>query len=303
MVDLEPLDLLRDVFARGQERRHGYEGAQRFGHSIAKLQARQRDRGHEKRNASVDERHARVNRGNGPENREYGELSRAQAQLGKGDQWRRQNDRGRRHDRCNVNVEIQSGRDARGPNPKPAKTNRTLEFAASSGKQVVTGVAAAHLLRRRATAIGRARRRNGKARDVELAVARSARQVFDRTSVEVAGRKIHVPKCTPQGKDVIDETIPFEQYLPINLGDHPQARHDVADGHVRGPFAAMDLTHSRIRRHPLFRESHVEPCQRRCELRILIAKPMHELDREGLGKRPSNHGPRKRPTPAPRRAH
>ena len=41
MMDLEPLHLLRDVFGRGQQRRHGDERAQRFGNAVAKLQARQ----------------------------------------------------------------------------------------------------------------------------------------------------------------------------------------------------------------------------------------------------------------------
>ena len=46
----------------------------------------------------------------------------------------------------------------------------------------------------------------------------------------------------------------------------------------------MDFAHSRIRSQALFREPFVEPGQRRGELRILIAKPMHEFDRESLGK-------------------
>jgi hypothetical protein len=46
----------------------------------------------------------------------------------------------------------------------------------------------------------------------------------------------------------------------------------------------MDLAHGRIRGQTLFREPFVEPGQRRRELRILIAKPMHEFDREGLRK-------------------
>ena len=156
-----------------------------------------RNRANEKRDPSVDKRHARVNRGNGAENREYCELNRAEAQLGEGDQRRRQNDRGRGHDRGGVSVEIQSCRDARRPAPKPAKANRTLEVAASSGEQMIAGVAAPQLLRRLARRIGRVRRRDGEARDLEFVVVRPPRQVFDRASVEVAGRKIHVVKCAP----------------------------------------------------------------------------------------------------------
>ena len=43
--------------------------------------------------------------------------------------------------------------------------------------------------------MGRVRRRDGEARDLEFAMVRSPRQVFDRASVEVAGGKIHVVKC------------------------------------------------------------------------------------------------------------
>ena len=46
----------------------------------------------------------------------------------------------------------------------------------------------------------------------------------------------------------------------------------------------MDFAHGRIRIQALFREPLIKPGQRRGELRILIAKPMHEFDREGLGK-------------------
>ncbi|MGO4869415.1 MAG: hypothetical protein ACLPGW_02220, partial [Roseiarcus sp.] len=140
MVDLEPLHLLRDVFGRGQERGHGDERAQRFGHPAAKLEARQRNRANEARDPSVDKRHARVNRANRAENREYCELSWAEAQPGEANQRRGQNDRGRDHNRGDVSVEIQSCRDARGPAPKPANANRTLEVAASSGEQMIARV-------------------------------------------------------------------------------------------------------------------------------------------------------------------
>ena len=117
-------------------------------------------------------------------------------------------------------------------------------------------------------------------------MVRSPRQVFDRTSVERAGGKIHVAKRATGGQDAVDQTIALEQDLPINLGDHPQARHDVPDGDVCGALAAMHLAHGRIRRHALFCKPLIEPGQRGGHFRILIAKPMHELDREGLGKRP-----------------
>ena len=75
MVDLEPLHLLRDVFRRGQERRHGDQRTQRFGNAVAKIETRQRDRANEKRDPAIDERHTRVDRGDRAENREYCELN------------------------------------------------------------------------------------------------------------------------------------------------------------------------------------------------------------------------------------
>ena len=171
MVDLEPLHLFRDVFGRGQERGHDDERAQRFGNPNAKLEARQRNRANEKRDPAIDKRHARVNRANGAENREHCELSRAEAQPGEGDQRRGQNDRRRHQDRGDESVEIQSCRDARGPASKRTKADGALEFAASSGKQMVAGVAAPQLLRSLARRIGRLRRRDREARDLEFVVA------------------------------------------------------------------------------------------------------------------------------------
>ena len=46
----------------------------------------------------------------------------------------------------------------------------------------------------------------------------------------------------------------------------------------------MDFAHSRVCGQALFCEPLVEPGQSGSELRILIAKPMHEFDRKGLGK-------------------
>ena len=45
--------------------------------------------------------------------------------------------------------------------------------------------------------MGCVRRRDGEARDLEFVMVRPPRQVFDRASVEVAGRKIHFVKCAP----------------------------------------------------------------------------------------------------------
>ena len=44
MMDFQPLDLLLDVFGRGQKRRHGDQRAQMRGNAIRKLQARQQNR-------------------------------------------------------------------------------------------------------------------------------------------------------------------------------------------------------------------------------------------------------------------
>src|SRR5271165_4562649 len=47
----------------------------------------------------------------------------------------------------------------------------------------------------------------------------------------------------------------------------------------------MDFAYGQIRGQALFCEPLVKPSQRRREPRILIAKPVYEFDREGLGKR------------------
>ena len=75
--------------------------------------------------------------------------------------------------------------------------------------------------------------------------------------------------------------------LPVDIGYQAQAGDDVANGDVRCALLAMDIAHHRVGRRLLHRQTLVEPGQRRRDLRILIAQPMHELDREGLRKRPA----------------
>ena len=93
MMDLEPLDLLRDVFGRRQERRHGDKRAQRFGNAVAKFEARQREPGATKSvtprltSATPD-----IDRGNGAENREHCELNWRRRPCWPRRSWRRQND-------------------------------------------------------------------------------------------------------------------------------------------------------------------------------------------------------------------
>ena len=72
-VDLEPLDLLLDLRSRRQEGGHDDHRAQTRGHSLTKLEARQRPRADPGRDETVHERQGHVRRGDESQQREQQE--------------------------------------------------------------------------------------------------------------------------------------------------------------------------------------------------------------------------------------
>ena len=66
IVDLEPADLLLDVLERGQQRRHGDEGAQVRGDSATQLERRQQGGAETSGDDVVDKRNGQVDRRDDP---------------------------------------------------------------------------------------------------------------------------------------------------------------------------------------------------------------------------------------------
>ena len=243
VMDLQALHEFRDVFTRGQKRRHGDEGAQRCRNAVAERKRRQRDGADEQRNGAIDHGHGDVDRGNRPDKGEKREFDGADAHFGQSEYRGHQKDEGRRDDRSGIGDEIQLRHRARGQEWKSAKADRRLEFAASARQEIIAGVGASRLFQRGQRWMGRARSRDGEARDVKLVVKRAPRQFLDRAAVEGTGRKIHLGKSAALRQCAVDETVSLEEFLPIHLDNHPKAGDYVANRHVRRALAAMDLAH------------------------------------------------------------
>ena len=79
VVDLEPADLLLDVFERGQQRRHGDEGAQVRGDSATQLERRQQGGAETSGDDVVDDRNGHVDRRDESQNPEQQQPSPLQA--------------------------------------------------------------------------------------------------------------------------------------------------------------------------------------------------------------------------------
>ena len=124
--------------------------------------------------------------------------------------------------------------------------------------------------------------RDRQTRDIDFALQRAARKFFDGAAIKRPGREIHFPKAAALRQFGVDETKALEQLLPIDLGDHPKAGDDVSHGDVDRALSAMHLAHRRVRGEALFGQPLVEPGQRRRELRVLVAQPMHQLDGKGV---------------------
>ena len=60
----------------------------------------------------------------------------------------------------------------------------------------------------------------------------STGQFLDGAAVEVARREIHVSEIARRPQARIDEADVFEEFCPVDVGDEPQARDDVANGEV-----------------------------------------------------------------------
>ncbi len=118
---------------------------------------------------------------------------------------------------------------------------------------------------------------HGGMRDVDFRTAGIARQLLDGATVKIARGKIHTPKTAARVKNLINQAELFDQLLPIDIADQPQASNDIAYRDIRGSLAPVHLAHHRIGAHILCRQTPVEPDQRRGNPRILVAQPVHQL--------------------------
>ena len=152
-------------------------------------------------------------------------------------------------------------------------------------EQIIAGIAPAIAGRVRLRTRAVLRCHDGTARDVDLRVVRTPRQLLDGAAIEIARREIHVRKSAAGGKHVVDEADSLEQLRPIDVGDQAHAGDDVAHGDARGTLPLVCVAYDSVRCQSLRCQTLVEPGQRRSNSGILIAQPVHELHREGVRQR------------------
>ena len=204
------------------------------------------------------------------------------------EQRRRKKDYGDKRNRRHIAADAERSVGARRPiSHGQAIGNRLFEGAAPAREQNISCVPPSGPLRCWGVSPGPLCRKHSRASDLELRPVRAARQFLDCAAVERAGWKIHALEVAAARKNSIDEAEPLEQLLPVDIGNQTQAGDDVANRDVLRALSAMFVAHDCIGCHVLNRQTLVEPCQRGRDLRILIAQPMHELDREGSRERPA----------------
>ena len=256
------------------------------GNAVPELQGRQKSCGKAQIDRAIDQCDRGVDGGNDAERGEHSENGQGHSRCREREQRRRKKDCGDGRDRRQIAAEAGGSVEPRRPaSHGQAVGDRLFESAAPAREQDVSSVSSPRLLRCRGFSFGLFRRKHGRAGDIELRTVRAARKIFDRAAVKRPRRKIHALEIAVAGKNSVDEAKPLEQLLPVDIGNQPQAGDDVANRDIRRPLLAMDITHHQVGRRVLDGHSLIEPGQRGRDPRILIAQPMHELDREGLGKR------------------
>ncbi len=300
VMNLQPLDLLLDRGARGQQHRHRDQRAQACRHAVAQLQGGQEGRAQAAHHTPIHQRHGRVDGRNGTQNAEQAQPFPL---------WRRRSDRDERggeqgggdhRDGAHITADAEAA--AGSPEPRAWRrpvTDRDLEPTASAGEEVIARIAPAVV--GRVGVRGLRGGRDGAAGDVDLGTFRAARQLLDGAAIEIAGRKIHVAKVAAAGQHVVDQADALEQLRPVDVGDQAHAGDDVAHRYGAGALPVMLVANDRIGGRSLCGQALVEPSQRRRDARILVAQPVHELDGESVGQPDLLDFRRARRAPARRR--
>ena len=259
----------------------------------AKLETREDPRAEAIRRASIHERDRHVHRGNQAQKREHTEPPAIQRRI-RQQQRQTEDQAGDEPDAEEIPADPRGRADA----PEPAvqwraESERGLEAPASGGDQVVTGILLALECLVCGALAARARLARGlnrAARDLELRPLGAARELLDREAVAIAGRKVHLREVTLGAQRVVDETDALEQLGPVDRGDQAQARDRVADRHVQRALSLVLAAHDLFRSRLLRRESFLQPLKRRSDSWILIAQPLHELNRERARQRSPSVG-------------
>ena len=148
-----------------------------------------------------------------------------------------------------------------------------LEAAAAAGDQVIAGIL-------HPGGVG-ADERQGRARHLQLAPRRAAREVLDRLAIAIAGDEIHGAELALRAEDAIDEAHALEELPPVVVRHHAEAGDDVPHRHVGRAVALMLGSHEVVRGGAGAREPRPEPGQGGRGGGVLIAEALGQLHGEG----------------------
>ena len=126
---------------------------------------------------------------------------------------------------------------------------------------------------------------DGAVGDLHLVEARPTGELLYRRAVEVAGRKIHLREVAALGQHGVDQRHAFEDDRPVDIGDVPHARYDVANRDIGRDLPLLFVVDRAVGRPFLRRQPFVEPAEHIGEDRALIPQPVNELDHERVGRR------------------
>ena len=102
-------------------------------------------------------------------------------------------------------------------------------------------------------------------------------QLFHGAAIEIARREIHLLEAASRPENIVDQTDPLEQLLPIDVGDESHASYDISHGDASGNLPLVLVTDDSVGSRPLHCQLFVEPRRRWRNTWILIMEPMDEF--------------------------
>ncbi len=149
-----------------------------------------------------------------------------------------------------------------------------------AGDQVVSGLALGGV--GDGGAPGRVERLAGR---LYLGMSRAPGQILDGVTVQVARGEVERAERALVPQESVDEAHALEEFRPIDRGNQPEARDDVAHADVDGPLTLVLGVHDLVGTGVLRRDPRQQPGQRRRRGGILIAQSLKKLGRERLRQR------------------
>ena len=279
VVDLQPADLFLDVRFVGQEGGHDDERAHAGRHAVGQLEARQRSWTQHVGDRVVDQGDGQIRRRRERQQRDHeeGESRFAIAQRHE----QRHGEDGRRDEAQGAQI---AGRRAREIGPAEADRQRqpnaqgTFERRPTVSDQEVAGIA---LRVRRGRIRGAPGHLHGALRYLDLGPTGTPGELFDGVPVAIARREVHLAERTIGSEDPVDQADALDESGPVEPGDEAHARDHVSDRHVHRRLPLVLQAHGLLRGRALRREDLLEPTQSGRYGRVLIAKPLEELDTGG----------------------